>query len=132
MFIAPEQARDAARASVTSDVYSVGVTLYFLLTGCYTFNFPSPEDLQDLQGKRARFASPEAAARECRRMERLMYPYEIIQREQPVPILVRNPAVPSRVAAAVIPRFTRTPDDGFRPAKSSAGRCWMHRLSRAT
>jgi serine/threonine protein kinase len=101
MFIAPEQARDAARASVTSDVYSVGVTLYFLLTGCYTFNFPSPEDLQDLQGKRARFASPEAAARECRRMERLMYPYEIIQREQPVPILVRNPAVPSRVAAAV-------------------------------
>jgi serine/threonine-protein kinase len=101
MFIAPEQARDASCAAVTSDIYSVGVTLYYLLTGRYSFNFPSPEELQAFELDRAGFASPEAAARACRRMERFMYPYEIIQREQPVSLLQRNPNVPANLAAAV-------------------------------
>jgi serine/threonine-protein kinase len=101
MFIAPEQAHDASRASVTSDIYSVGVTLYYLLTGRYSFNFPSPEELQAFRREGGAFASPEAAARACRRMERFMYPYDIVQREQPVPLLQRNPTVPADLAAAV-------------------------------
>jgi serine/threonine protein kinase len=129
MFNAPEQARDTSRTSVLSDVYSVGVTLYYLLTGRrYTFNFPSPEDLQNLQGGRGRFASPEAAARECRRIESFLYPYEVIQREKPVPILARNPAVPSNAATAVGSRSTQgTLSGGFRPAMNFAVRCWMQK-----
>jgi serine/threonine protein kinase/formylglycine-generating enzyme required for sulfatase activity len=44
-FIAPEQIRDAQSAGIQADIYSLGCTLYYLLTGQPPFEGPSLYDL---------------------------------------------------------------------------------------
>ncbi|HEX5270865.1 MAG TPA: protein kinase, partial [Gemmataceae bacterium] len=55
-YMAPEQAKDAARADIRADIYSLGCTLYFLLAGRPPFAGSSPYDLWDAH--RTREAAP--------------------------------------------------------------------------
>lgn len=50
-FIAPEQFRNAKNVDRRCDVYSVGATLYQLLTGVLPFNHPSPVEILMLKLK---------------------------------------------------------------------------------
>jgi serine/threonine protein kinase len=40
-----EQMRDAARANPAADTYSVGVVLYYMLTGLFPYEYPSPMEV---------------------------------------------------------------------------------------
>lgn len=55
-FVAPEQAADARATDIRADIYSLGMTLYFLLTGRPPF--PGSDILDKLRGHAAR--SPQA------------------------------------------------------------------------
>jgi formylglycine-generating enzyme required for sulfatase activity len=55
-YMAPEQAKDAARADIRADIYSLGCTLYFLLAGRPPFSGSSPYDI--VEAHRSASAAP--------------------------------------------------------------------------
>lgn len=83
-FIPPEQALDSRRADIRSDLYSLGCTFYFLLTG--KVPFPVDEPMAKL------------LAHSC---------------ETAVPIEQLRPEVPSRVCAIVRKLMAKRPDERY-------------------
>lgn len=81
-FIAPEQAQNAASADIRSDIYALGCTLYFLLTGRPPF--------------------PHGTA-----MEKLMAHYK----DEPTPVEELRPEVPAEVAGYVRRMMAKDPTD---------------------
>lgn len=91
-FIAPEQARNARTADIRSDLYSLGCTFYFLLTGEVPFPADSP-------------------------MEKLLKHYL----EAPRPVEELRARVPTRVARVVRRLMAKLPEDRYQtPAELAA------------
>ena len=102
LYMPPEQIRDAHRVREPADLYSMGVTLYHLLTGKYPFNFPTPLDIRKfLRANRNRLKSPGAALRLMMEVQKLKTPHLIVLTEQPIPIKKRKPDIPSDLARIV-------------------------------
>jgi eukaryotic-like serine/threonine-protein kinase len=83
-YMAPEQARDSRAADIRSDLYSLGCTFYFALTG--EVPFPAESSLEKL-------------------MKHAL--------EEPVPVEKRRPEVPPAVAAVVRRMLAKSPEDRY-------------------
>src|SRR5436190_21696511 len=83
-YIAPEQTRDARRADIRSDLYSLGCSLYYLLTGGPPFRANSLYEL--LQAHHSMDA---------------------------LPLNLARPEVPVEVAAIVAKMMAKEPDRRF-------------------
>lgn len=83
-YIAPEQAGDAHASDIRADLYSLGCTLYFLLTGQVPFPGGSPAD------KLHKHAA-----------------------EEPQPLMALRPDLPGGLAMIVARMMAKQPDDRF-------------------
>lgn len=102
MYIPPEQVRDAGQVREPADLYSLGVTLYYMLTKQYTFDFPTQAEILEFQKKNlGQFRTPQEALRALMQLRRINHPFEIILSDEPVPIRQRNPSVSSRLTEVV-------------------------------
>jgi serine/threonine protein kinase len=88
-YLAPEQAEDAAKVEPCSDIYSLGCTLYFALTGRPPF--PGGTALQKILRHR---------------------------NEDPVPVTRLNPDVPAGFAALLERMMAKQKEDRFRSARA--------------
>ncbi len=99
-FIAPEQSIDARKADIRADIYSLGCTLYYLLTGGPPFEGTSLYDI--LQAHHSRDALPLNLAQP-------QVPAELA--ELVAKMMAKEPArrfqAPGEVAKALAPFFTR-------------------------
>jgi eukaryotic-like serine/threonine-protein kinase len=89
-FMAPEQVTQFREAQPPADLYATAATLYTLLTGKCTYDFPTYPD-------------------ECLRM---------ILNDDPVPILSRRPDLPGPLAQVIHRALAREPADRFPDARS--------------
>lgn len=88
-YVSPEQARNSAKAVPQSDLYSLGVMLYEMLTGALPFDDPSPTALA---------------------MQHLLQP--------PPPPRERNPDLNAAVEAVLLKALAKAPDDRFPAAQA--------------
>jgi serine/threonine protein kinase len=98
-FIAPEQIADAQGADILADIYSLGCTLYYVLTGRPPFQAQSLHEIleahQSMDARRLNFVRPEVPAELAAAAARMMAkdPHRRFQ-------------TPGEVAQALVPFFT--------------------------
>ena len=102
LYMPPEQIKDAHNVREPADLYSMGVTLYYLLTCKYSFNFPTPLDiLKFLEEHKHKGKSPDEAMRMLMEAQKLKTPHLIVLTEEPIPIRERMPKIQADLARIV-------------------------------
>jgi len=117
-YIAPEQTRDAARADIRADIYSLGCTLYFLLTGKTPFSgslFDVLKAHHDVEARPVHHIRPDVPAGVAEVVakmmakepgERYQTPGEVAKALVPFFKPGQSPDLSQSVAGAVAPSFT--------------------------
>jgi len=101
LFMVPEQIFDYRFVKPPADVYSVGVCLYYFITGKFPYHFPSGLDL----------LFKAVGLREVKN------PYSIIIDDDPIPILERKPDLHKPLAEVIDKCLKKKPENRYGDAK---------------
>jgi serine/threonine-protein kinase len=101
LFMAPEQITNYKYVKPPADIYSVGVSLYYILTGKLPFDFPSPYELLKgvLEGRKPK------------------NPILILLEDESTPICQKRADVPSAIARVVDKSILKSEKKRFQSAK---------------
>jgi serine/threonine-protein kinase len=102
MYMPPEQITQFKYCKPPVDIYAMGVTLYYLLTGYYSLEFPSPREIQ-------RRGGPIGLRKD---------PVRMILDDAPIPVSKRRSDLPPAVCAVVDQATRKKAADRFPTAAS--------------
>ena len=100
LYMPPEQIRDTRSVREPADLYSVGVTLYYLLTGRFPYNFPTQLEIQNLRDRLHKDKSL-GEVMMILVSEQKLSPMHIILTEETIPVRERNPAISEKLARVI-------------------------------
>lgn len=114
-FSSPEEWTNARDVREPSDIYSMGASLYYLLTGYYAFDFPSSQrELEDMLYDQLMGAKniSEAMAM-IMKLKRIKHPLELILTQDPIPVEMRDPTIPTALAEAINKSMCKDPSKRY-------------------
>ncbi len=100
LYMSPEQIKDCRNVREPADTYSMGITLYYLLTGQFPYDFPTKLELQKLQMKDLKGYGMESIFARIAAAQKLN-PMSIILNNKPLPVLQRKSSIPKKLAQVV-------------------------------
>jgi len=100
LFMPPEQIRDTRSVREPADLYSVGVTLYYLLTGKFPYNFPTQLEVQEIRNRLHQGKSL-GEVMMILVSDKKLSPMHIILTEDTIPVRYRNPGISEKLARVV-------------------------------
>jgi len=106
LFMSPEQLRNYRYVKPPTDLYSMGATFYYLLTGKYIFNYPSPLDIA-------------LAERDGKKFNLNQYddPLLMVLGENPLPIETHGGDIPEKLAKVVNKSVSKKEKERYLSAK---------------
>ena len=97
-FCPPEQIFDFKNAKPSSDIYSMGVTLYYVITGEFPYNFPTRNECIEMLSKGKKPPDPISI---------------ILGDVQPIPVEERRDDLPKELARAINKAIRKDPSRRF-------------------
>lgn len=129
MYMPPEQIEDAHSVTHHADIYSMGATLYHLLTGTYAYDFPTPQDVARFMRQRQEVKSPLEALRQLLKSKKMRSAHLIVLQDHPTPLCTRNPKLPAALGSVVDSCLAK--DASLRPRTATEVKLELREVLRA-
>jgi len=112
----PEQILNFKDVKETSDIFSMGMTLYYALTAKLPFNFPSPFEIQNYIVKKELFSLDTLEV--LNHMGFQGNPFLVSLIHDIIPIEERIPDLPDRLAKTINRSIQKISDDRYQTAEA--------------
>lgn len=118
LYMSPEQIKDTKSVREPADIYSMGVTLYYLLTGKFPYHFPTQREIKKfLDQNEGKARNMREALDLIMQVQNLKSPHLIILNQEQIPIQEQNADIPDKLAEVVHKAIRKNISERYQSAK---------------